>query len=135
MGIKGILLIVAGIIMLVGFVITFLGVAKKKRCIESGIATIVDIKRKKEDTDDKGNTSYVYRPVLEFKMGTETIRKAAGVSSSKRKEYRVGDKVNIMYNPLKPKEFLTKKQKTGVFTGSAIMVAAVAFAGLVLWLF
>jgi ribosomal protein L21E len=104
-----------------------MGIRKKKRCTEPGVAKIVDIKRS-EDTDDKGNKSYKYRPVLEFNVGTQTIRKAAGVSSNKSKAYRVGDMVNIKFNPLKPKEFMTKKQKTGAFTGGVIMGVAVVIA-------
>ncbi len=127
MGLKGILLIAAGILCLVGALIIYLGIMKKKRCTEPGIATIVDIKRK-EDTDKKGNTSFRYRPVLEFKVGTQTYKKAAGVSSDKRKAYKVGDRVNIKFNPLKPKEFMTGKQKTGAFKGVIVIAAAVLLA-------
>lgn len=127
MGLKGILLIIEGLVCFVGFMIIFMGIQKKKRCTEPGIARIVDIKRR-ESTDDKGNKSYKYRPVLEFNVGTQKIRKAAGVSSDKSKAYKIGDKVNIKFNPLKPKEFMTKKQKTGALTGGVMMGIAVAAA-------
>lgn len=133
MGVKGVFLIIAGIVCLIGVLIIVMGIRKKNRCTEPGVATIVDIKRK-ENTDDKGNTSYSYRPVLEFKLGTETIRKAAGVTSSKRKAYKIGDRVNIKFNPLKPKEFMTAKQKTGVFTGALLVAVAAVVAGLTLYL-
>ncbi len=132
MGVKGVLLIVSGIMCLVGFLVVFLGYKKKKRCTEPAIAQIVDIKRS-EDTDDKGNKSYRYQPVLEFRVGVETIRKPAGVSSGKRKAYKIGDKVNIRFNPMKPKEFMTTKQKTGALTGVGIMVAAAVIAGFTLY--
>lgn len=124
MGVKGILLIISGLVCFVGFLIVYMGIRKRKRCTELAVAKIVDIKRS-SDTDDKGNKSYRYRPVLEFKVGTQTIRKAAGVSSDKSKAYRVGDMVNVDFNPLKPKEFMTKKQKTGAFKGVVLMCAGV----------
>ena len=127
MGLKGILLIVAGLICLVGFLIIYLGYKKKKRCTEPAVAEIVDIKRS-ESTDDKGKKSYRYRPVLEFKVGVETIRRAAGVTSSKRTAYKVGDRVNVNFNPMKPKEFMTRKQKTGAFKGIILMAVAVVIA-------
>ena len=132
MGVKSILLIVSGLMCLVGFLIVFLGYKKKKRCTEPAIAEIVDIKRS-EDTDDKGNKSYRYQPVLEFSVGVEKIRKAAGVSSGKRKAYKIGDRVNIKFNPMKPKEFMTTKQKTGAMTGVGLMVIAVVLAGVTLY--
>lgn len=127
MGAKGILLIVSGIMCLVGFLVIYFGIRKKQRCTEPAVAEIVDIKRT-EDTDEKGHKSYSYQPVLEFKVGVETIRKMASVSSSRRKAYKIGDKVNIKFNPMKPKEFMTGKQKTGAFTGALLMVIAVGIA-------
>ena len=127
MGAKGILLIVSGIMCLVGFLVIYMGIRKKKRCTEPAVAEIVDIKRT-SDTDEKGHTTYSYQPVLEFKVGVETIRKMASVSSSKRKAYKIGDKVNIKFNPMKPKEFMTAKQKTGAFTGAFLMVIAIGIA-------
>ena len=41
---------------------------------------------------------------------------------------KIGDKVNIKCNPMKPKEFMTGKQKTGAFTGALLMVIAVGIA-------
>ena len=133
MGVKGVMLIVSGLMCLVGFLVVFLGYKKKKRCTEPGVATIVDIKRK-EDTNDKGKTKYSYRPVLELNVGTQTYKKAAGVKSENRKAYKVGDKVNIKFNPLKPKEFMTTKQKTGVVTGGLVIAASAVLAGVTLWL-
>lgn len=133
MGLKGILLIISGLVCLVGVFIIVRGIRKKNRCTEPGVATIVDIKRK-EDTNDKGKTKYSYRPVLEFNVGTQTYKKAAGVKSENRKAYKVGDKVNIKFNPLKPKEFMTTKQKTGVVTGGLVIAASAALAGVTLWI-
>jgi hypothetical protein len=127
MGVKGILLIVAGLMFLVGFIVVYSAVKRKQRCTEPAVATIVDIKRK-EDTDDKGNKSYSYRPVLEYKVGIDTYKRAARVSSSDRKAYKVGTMVNIKFNPLKPKEFMTAKQKNGYASGILLMVVAAALA-------
>jgi hypothetical protein len=132
MGVKGVMLIVSGLMCLVGFLVVFLGYKKKKRCTEPAVAEIVDIKRS-EETDDKGGKSFSYRPVLEFKVGVETVRKEAGVSSNKRKAYKIGDRVNIRFNPLKPKEFMTTKQKTGAFTGVVLMIFAAVIAGVTLY--
>ena len=100
---------------------------RKQRCTEPAVATIVDIKRD-TDTDDKGNKSYSYRPVLEYKVGVETFKRTAKVSSSDRKAYKVGTQVNIKFNPLKPKEFMTAKQKSGYGTGVILMLIALALA-------
>ena len=127
MGAKGILLIVSGLMCLVGFLVIYLGIRKKQRCTEPAVARIVDIKRS-EDTDENGKKSYSYQPVLEYTVGVEKIRKTASVSSSKRKAYKIGDNVNIRFNPMKPKEFMTEKQKTGAFTGVFLMVIAVGIA-------
>ena len=131
MGAKGILLIVSGLMFLVGFLVIYMGIRKKKRCTEPAVATIVDIERD-SDTDDKGKTKYTYRPVLEFSVGTQKYKKAAGVTSKSRKAYKIGDKVNINFNPLKPKEFMTTKQKTGAFTGVFLMFIAAVIAVVVL---
>ena len=117
MGVKGVMLIVSGLMCLVGFLVVFLGYKKKKRCTEPAVAEIVDIKRS-EETDDKCGKS---------------LRKEAGVSSNKRKAYKIGDRVNIRFNPLKPKEFMTTKQKTGAFTGVVLMIFAAVIAGVTLY--
>ena len=132
MGVKGVMLIVSGLMCLVGFLVVFLGYKKKKRCTEPAVAEIVDIKRS-EETDDKGGKSFSYRPVLEFRVGVATVRKEAGVSSNKRKAYKIGDRVNIRFNPLKPKEFMTTKQKAGAFTGLVLMIFAAVIAGVTLY--
>jgi hypothetical protein len=40
----------------------------------------------------------------------------------------VGTQVNIKFNPLKPKEFMTAKQKSGYGTGVILMLIALALA-------
>ena len=44
MGVKGIMLIVAGLMFAVGFLLVYLAVRRKQRCTEPAVATIVDIK-------------------------------------------------------------------------------------------
>ena len=127
MGVKGILLMVAGLMFAVGFLLVYLAVRRKQRCTEPAVATIVDIKRD-TDTDDKGNKSYSYRPVLEYKVGVETFKRTAKARSSDRKAYKVGTQVNIKFNPLKPKEFMTAKQKSGYGKGVILMLIALALA-------
>ncbi len=124
---KAVLLIVSGIMFLVGFLVVFLGVKKRQRCTEPTEATIVDIKRD-VDENEKGAKSYSYRPVVEFSVGTQKIRKTAKVSSSSRKAYKVGGTVEVRFNPLKPSEFVTAKQKKGYFSGGTLMLIALAVA-------
>ena len=127
MGVKGILLIIEGLVLAVGFLMVYMAVKRKQRCTEPAVATIVDIKRD-TDTDDKGNKSHSYRPVLEYKVGVETFKRTAKATSKDRKAYKVGAQVNIKFNPLKPKEFMTAKQKSGYGTGILLMVIALAAA-------
>ena len=131
MGAKEVLYIVSGVMFLVGFLVIFFAVRKKQRCTEPAVAEIVDIKRS-EDVNDNGKTSYSYSPVVEFTVGVEKIRKTASVSSRKRKAYKIGDQIEIKFNPLKPKEFIAAKQKSGFFGGALLMLIAVGIAVTVL---
>ena len=82
-----------------------------KNCTEETIATVVDIKQElSSDTDSA--TSYMYYPIIEYKVGENTL-KVTMDSGSNTPEYNINEKITILYNPNKTKEFIVKGDKTG----------------------
>ncbi len=103
-----------------------------KNCTVETEATVVDMKQD-FNTDGDGST-YMYTPILEYKVGEDTIRVTMDKSSS-TPAYNIDEKITVLYNPNKVKEFIVKGEKSssifsivfialGVFvTGYGITVA------------
>ena len=123
--------IIAGVMFLIGLLVTVTGVRRVKRCTEPAQATIVDIEVEVESSDD--GKEQRYRPVFEFAAKGENVRKKGNVSSSRRRAYHVGDVKNVRYNPDKPKEFIVEGSGSGAGAGIFLMILAVAVAAVVFY--
>ena len=95
-----------------------------KKCTEEVEAVVVDMK---EDfsSDDDGDI-YTYYPIIEYRVDEETIKSTMSKGSS-NPEYKLGDKVTILYNPNNTKEFIIKGDKSSgifsfVFMGLGVLV-------------
>lgn len=85
-----------------------------KKCTEEVEAIVVDMK--KEFSSDDDGDMYTYYPIIEYKVGEDTIKSTMSKGSS-NPEYKLGDKVTILYNPNNTKEFIIKGDKSsGIFS-------------------
>ena len=95
-----------------------------KNCTVAAVATVVDYKEE-VDTDSDSN-GWLYYPIIEYKVGSETIRVTSSKSSS-FKEYNINDKIDILYNPNKKEEYIIK----GDNTTKIMSIVFIAIGGLV----
>lgn len=108
----------------IGIIGLFKGSGKKKRCTASALAVIAEIEKDTEEPEGESTRKkYTYTPIYEFTVNGNTIRKSGGFYSHNEKEFRVGDTVNVTYNPDKPEEFLVN----GKNGGRAFSVALLLF--------
>ena len=118
--IGGILFVAIGIFLIIH------GKAQAERCTEETVGTVIEIK---EDTtiDDEGDISYTYYPVIEYKVGENTVSKQSSTGSGTSK-YSVNDKVDILYNPNNIEEYIIKGDKSSNLFGIVfIVLGAVVF--------
>ncbi|MBQ8996757.1 DUF3592 domain-containing protein [Candidatus Saccharibacteria bacterium] len=73
-------------------------------CTEPTTATVVDM-REDYTTDSDGAFRYVYYPVIEYQAGGQTLTEELD-SGSTTPAYRLGETVDILYNPANAKEFI-----------------------------
>lgn len=96
-----------------------------KNCTEEVKAVVVDMKEEFSSDDDEGR--YIYYPIIEYKVGENNVRTTMSKGSS-NPEYKLNDKVNILYNPNNTKEFIVKGDKSSnifsiIFIGLGVLVA------------
>lgn len=84
-----------------------------KVCTVETVATVVDMKQ--ELSTDSDSVTYMYYPIIEYKVNSDTIRVTMD-SGSSTPVYDIDEKITIMYNPNNAKEYIVKGEK-----GSAIM--------------
>ena len=80
-----------------------------KNCTVEAEATVVDMKQ--EFSTDSDNSSYIYYPIIEYKVQDNIIRVTMDKGSN-IPAYRIDEKITILYNPNKAKEFIVKGEKT-----------------------
>lgn len=100
-----------------------------KNCTEEVEATVVDMKQELS-TDDNG-LNYMYYPIIEYVVDGNTIR-ATMDSGSSTPKYDLNEKITILYNPNKVKEFIVKGDKTLnmftiIFTALGILITGYGF--------
>lgn len=102
----------------VGFV--FLSVAvglfvrqkqKKERCNVETMGTVVDVRSITSFTTSDDVVTNMWHPVFEYYARGERIQKVSPYGSTKKK-YRIGQKVQILYNSDRPEEFFVVGQST-----------------------
>lgn len=77
-----------------------------KNCTEEAEATVVGIDQELS-TDSDNNTTYMFYPILEYKVKGETVQSKM-IDGSSSPDYKMGDKITILYNPNKTSEFIIK---------------------------
>ena len=97
-----------------------------KNCTEETTATVVDMK---EDLSADGDgTTYIYYPIIEYKVGNNPIRVTMS-SGSSTPRYNVNDKITILYNPNNTKEFIVKGEMSSSIFSIVFMVLGVFVTG------
>ena len=80
-----------------------------KNCTTEAEAIVVDMKQEL-NTDSDGST-YMYYPIIEYKVDENIIR-ATMDSGSSRPAYKINTKITILYNPSNTKQFIVKGDKS-----------------------
>ena len=97
-----------------------------KVCTKETIATVVDMYE--DMSSDEDGIHYVYYPIIEYKVDRNTYHEKMSSGSSNPK-YRVNDKLTILYNPDKPKEFIIKGEKDNNIFSIAFIALGVLVTG------
>ena len=101
----GVILIGAGIFMY------FRAAGLEKACTEETTATVVSMR---EDIDTSvDEIRYIYYPVVSYEANNKTIEKQLS-SGSNNPEYRIGDTLQILYNPENIEEFIVKGENQNI---------------------
>jgi hypothetical protein len=57
-----------------------------------------------DSTDSDGHTTHMYTPIVRYVVADRTYDQSCPVSSSRR-EYRLGQRVKVLYDPADPEKF------------------------------
>ncbi|MCH5157506.1 MAG: DUF3592 domain-containing protein [Clostridiales bacterium] len=110
----GIIFVVAGVIVLKQ------GDSLAKRCTEETIGTVVEIISERSYSSDNQFT-YTYYPVIEYQVGERTISQKSR-SGQDPPKYKVGQQVEIYYNPNNVEEYIIKEDSTTKILGIGFIV-------------
>ena len=77
---------------------------------------------------DSDAVSYIYYPIIEYKVGEDTVRVKFD-SGSNVPAYDINAKITVLYNPSNTKEFIIKGEKSADIVSIAFMVMGVALVG------
>ena len=91
-------------------------------------AEIVDIHEDVDMTND-GTKVTNYVPVVSFTANEEEIRDMLNIRSQRKKKYKVGNKIDIYYNPKNPKSYIAAKTRNAIVV--PIILTAIGVAGIV----
>ena len=99
---------------LIGLIFTAVGVfmyfqndSFSKNCTVEAEATVVDMKREFSTDIDTAGTSYIYYPIIEYKINDTAVLATMRTGSS-MPAYNFGDTITILYNPNNTQEFIIK---------------------------
>lgn len=106
-----------------GIFIMISGNKLAKVCTEETTGTIVGILRE-EETDSEGYTSIVYTPQIEYKVGEQLVT-AKGKESSNASAHKVGEQIEIKYNPNNVEEYMIKGDNSSNIAGIIWIVLGV----------
>ena len=122
------LVIIVGVIMLgAGGFLFYKNANLTKKCTEEAEATVVDMKQD-FSTDSDGTSSYMYYPIIEYKVKEDTIRVTMDSGSSTPK-YNINQKITVLYNPNNNKEFIVKGDKSSNIMSIVFMALGVFVTG------
>lgn len=122
--IRRLLFIIVGIVALgIGIFVMVNGSRLAKVCTAEATGTVVGILRE-ESTDSDGFTSISYVPQIEYKVGEQLVT-AKGNGSSNASDHKVGDQVEILYNPNNVEEYIIKGDNSSNIGGIIWIVLGV----------
>lgn len=76
-----------------------------KKCTEKTIATVVDMDEEIDTSSANTEMRYMYYPIVQYKVSERVIENRLDTGANVP-EYRINDKVEIMYNPNNVEEFI-----------------------------
>lgn len=97
-----------------------------KNCTVETEAIVVDMKR--DFSSDNDTTTYIYYPIIEYTAGNDTIRVTMDKGTS-QPAYNIDEKITILYNPNKVKEFIVKGDKTSNIFSIVFIAVGVLVTG------
>ena len=119
--------IILGALFLVIGAVNLAGEIKRLRaCTEEAMATVIGVTRSRT-----GKRSRSYTPVLQFYVdGKVYVGDGNMLGSSFRRRFKVGDTMEVLYDPEDPSLF-RPKGKPGMFISSVLMIV---FAAAMVWM-
>lgn len=114
--------------LLVGFVFVVVGIIAmiqsdglKERCTEETIGTVVEVIRERNsNTSNRTSNSYTYFPVIEYQVGDRTVSQKSQFGQNPPK-YKVGEQLEICYNPNDIEEYIIKGDSSPKYIGIAFI--------------
>ena len=101
---------IIGIILIgIGVFLYFKSNELAKNCTAEATATVVDMREDFETSADTGDFRYIYYPVVSYEVNGRVIEKELG-SGSNTPDYRINDKIAILYNPNNVEEFIVANE-------------------------
>ena len=97
-----------------------------KNCTVETEATVVDMKQ--DFSSDSDGSTYIYYPIIEYKVNENTIRVTMDKGSN-IPAYNIDEKITILYNPNKIKEFIVKGEKSSSIFSIIFIVLGVFITG------
>lgn len=97
-----------------------------KNCTVETQATVVDMKQ--EISSDTDSTTFMYYPIIEYKVNEDTIRVTMDKASNTPK-YNINETITILYNPKKVKEFIVKGDQSSNIFSIVFMAIGVLVTG------
>ena len=114
--------------LLVGFMFIIVGIVTmnqgndlKKRCTEETIGTVVEVICESDYSTTEDTYTYTYYPVIEYQVGERTISQKSR-SGQYPPKYKVGDQVEIYYNPDNAEEYIIKGDSIPTYLGIIFIV-------------
>jgi hypothetical protein len=116
---------IIGVGLLVGGGLAWL---QARRFVETAQRVVGEVVEYNEhDSTDDGNTTHMYTPVIRFAAANgKLVEKASEISSSHR-EYKLGQRVKVLYNPENPEEFKLDTVAQLYFTPGILAFLGIVF--------
>lgn len=123
----GMIFLLVGIIFIIaGIAVINQGNVLKNRCTEETIGTVVEVIC--ELDSNTTDSSYTYYPVIEYQVGDRTISQKSR-SGQYPPKYKVGEQVEIYYNPNNVEEYIIKGDSTQKYLAiGCIVLGSIAVA-------
>ena len=120
-----------GVLLLLGVIFIPIGIGVSKgtkkrimRCTAKTNAKIIKIVRENISVDLSNTAAYSYFPVIEYSVENENFQRMYNTGFKKDK-YKVGEEIEIMYNPEKPEDFYFVGDNFGSKVGKVFSIVGV----------